>query len=104
MISYVAGPNFRYRCDGRGVRAYEMVFRVAISCLKSSSVGTFTGSSLRWFQSVVVWTQKEFFYCSVSEWGTRKGLEVRAASVFVFDVVYCKVVKMFCWPNLPFVC
>ena len=47
--------------------------------------------------------KKEFFYCSVSEWGTRKGLEVRVASVFVSDVLYCKVMT-FCWPNLPFVC
>ena len=71
LMWYVAGPTFRYRCDGRGcARANQMV---AIRCLKSSRVGAFTWSSLRWFQSVAVRTKKEFLCCSVFEWGTRNG-------------------------------
>ena len=46
---------------------------------QSSSVGAYTWSSLRWFQSTEVWMQKEFFCCFVSEWGTRSGLDFRAA-------------------------
>ena len=54
MIWYVAGVNVRHIFDGK-----EMVLWVAIRRLKSSSVGAFTWSSLRWFQSVVVGTKKE---------------------------------------------
>ena len=70
LIWYVTGPNFRYKCDRRGVHACELdVLWLAICHQKSSGVGAFTWMSLRWFQSVVVRTKKEFLCCSVFEWG-----------------------------------
>ena len=56
LISYVAGHNFRFRCDGSGVRM--VVLGVAIRRLKSSNVGAFTLSSLGSFLSVAVRTKK----------------------------------------------
>ena len=54
--------HHRYRWDRRGVCmslcANQMVLWVVIYCFKSSSVGAFTWSSLRWFQSMVVRTKK----------------------------------------------
>ena len=49
----------RNMMGGAWVHANQMVLRVVICHLKSSSVGAFTWSSLRWFQSVVVWTKKK---------------------------------------------
>ena len=56
-------------------RANQMVLWMVIHRLKSSSVGAFTWSSLRWFQSVVVQTKKEFLCCSVFQCGTKNSLE-----------------------------
>ena len=64
------------------------------SRLKSSCVGAFTRSSLRWFQSVVVRTKKEFLCCSVCEWGTREGLEIRVVCLsMVFSTVNLDVLS-----------
>ena len=85
--------------DATGVvctHANQMVLWVTIRSLKSSSVGAFTWSSLRWFQSVVVQTKKEFLCCSVLEWGVKCCLSV--CNVLRFEVTE------FCWPNLSFVC
>ena len=64
-------------------RANQMVLWVTIHCLKSSSVGAFTWLSLRWLQSVVVQTKKEFLCCSVFEWGTKNGLELSVACLSI---------------------
>ena len=44
--------------EGECTCANHMMLWVAIRHLKSSTVGAFTWSSLRWFQSVVVRTKK----------------------------------------------
>ena len=92
------------RMGGEWAHANQMVLRVVIRRLKSSSVGAFTWSSLRWFQSVVVRTKKEKkeFLCSVFKWGTKKGFEFSVACLSI-NVLHCEVLK-FCWSNLSFVC
>ena len=101
----------RNMMGGAWVHANQMVLRVVICRLKSSSVGAFTWSSLRWFQLVVVWTKRkrkkkkeknEFLCCSVFEWGTKKGFEFSVAFLFI-NVLHCEVLE-FCWSNLSFVC
>ena len=59
LIWYVTGPNFRYKCDGRGVHACEL--DGALGGDPSSEVlkcGGLRWSSLRWFQLVMVRTKK----------------------------------------------
>ena len=65
LIWYVAWPNFRYKCDGRGVHACEL--DGAFGGDPSSEVlkrGGLHWSSLRWFLSVVVRT-KQLSSCTV---------------------------------------
>ena len=53
---------------GECAHANQMALWVVIHRLKSSSVGAFTWSSLRWFQSVVVWTKKKRVLVLFSIW------------------------------------
>ena len=61
---------------GECAHANQMVLWVAIHSLKSSSVGAFTWSSLRWFRSVVVRAKKEFLCCSESRRDQEEGGEL----------------------------
>ena len=60
LISYVSGPNFRFRCDKRGVRTGVRWCLGWPSVVWSLEVWglSLTWSSLRWFQSVAVRTKK----------------------------------------------
>ena len=85
--------------------ADQMVLWVMICCLKFSGVGVFTWSSLRWFQSVVVRTKKEFLCCSVFEWGTKNGLELSVACLsMMFSAVkswnFVGLICLACWEGL----
>ena len=67
-----------------------VVLGVAISHLKSSSVGAFTWSSLRWFQLVVV-RKKERVLVLVGTWMRHLKKSGVQGCLSVCDVLYCKV-------------
>ena len=67
-----------------------MVLGVAIRHLKSSGVGAFTWSSLRWFQLVVV-RKKERVLVLVGTWMRHLKRSGVQGCLSVCDVLYCKV-------------
>ena len=83
---YVAGPNFRYNCDGRGVRAceldgalggdpsFEILKRGGLYLIVTEVVPVGGGADNN---------KKEFLRCSAFEWGTKKGLEFKVVCLFV---------------------
>ena len=97
LILCVTEPNFRYKCDRRGVHAHELDDAWGGICLKFSSVGAFTWSSLRWCQSVVVQRQKQ---SSCAVWylsgGLRRVWSSRLLACLYFAVKSWNFVGLIC--------
>ena len=79
LIRYVVGPNFRYKCDGRGVRACDLDGDFGGD--PSSEVLRRGGLHLVVTEVVPVGdgadnnnNNKELLCCSIFERGTKKGL------------------------------